>query len=214
MPTPPFDLITISREYGAGAGVLASILGERLGWRVLGDDMPALIARRLGLPDDAIVETDEHAASLLERVSHALIMGSPDVLVDASVARQPEADDVARITKEILLEAAQSPPVIIVGHGGQALFHRRPGTLRVRLVAPVEARAKLICERRACDEVSALRFTRRTDADRANWIREYFNVDVADPMLYHLVANTGLMDLDEVAGLVVQFVESRSRTPR
>ena len=42
------DLITLSREYGAGASALAARLGALLGWRVLDEDIPHLVADRIG----------------------------------------------------------------------------------------------------------------------------------------------------------------------
>jgi cytidylate kinase len=203
---PRFDLITLSREYGAGASMLAAALGARLGWRVLDQEIPRAIARRLGLPDDALVESDEHAATVLERVGHALIMGSPDILVDPSVARLPDPADVARVTRELLLEAAQHPPLIVVGHGGQALFHGRPRTLRLRLVAPLDQRVRLVCARKQCGEQEAAQLARRIDNDRAHYVREFYHVDVRDPLLYHLQLNTGLVSRDDCLRLIVQLV--------
>jgi cytidylate kinase len=209
----PIDLITLSREYGAGASMLAAALGERLGWRVLDEEIPLEIARRLGLPDDALVETDEHAATLLERVGQALVMGSPDLLVNPAVIRLPDPADVAAVTRQLLFEAAADPPLIIVGHGSQALFQHREGTLRLRLVAPLEHRMRLICARRDCDGHDAVRFARRIDADRAHYVREYFHCDVRDPLLYHLQINTGAVGFAESIDTIVRLVEGRRTEP-
>src|SRR5689334_11633305 len=134
------DLITLSREYGAGASALAARLGAQLGWRVLDADIPHLVADRIGLPDAAIEEADEHIPSLLENIGNALLIGSPDVLIDPEVVHLPDPGRVALATRAVIVEAAQRPPLIVVGHGGQSLFRDRPNTLHLRLVAPLEAR--------------------------------------------------------------------------
>lgn len=203
------DLITISREYGAGGSVLAEALGKRLGWRVLDQGIPAAIARRLGLPGDALMESDEHAATLLERVGQALIMGSPDMLVNTEVAHQPDPADVVRATRELLLDNANMPPLIIVGHGGQVLFRNRPGTLRLRLVAPLDHRIRAVCARKKCTEAAGKRLTRRMDEDRARYLSEYFDADVRDALNYHLVINTAVVELEEQLDLIGRFLEGR-----
>jgi cytidylate kinase len=201
------DLIALSREYGAGASLLANALGARLGWRVLDDDIPRLVAERLGLASDALVDRDEHAAGLLERAGRAFILGDPQVLLSPDLVLQPDPHDVARATREVLLDAATSTPLIVVGHGAQALFQHRPGTLRVRLVAPLAMRVRLIRGRRRIGEEEAIRLAHRIDADREHFVREFFGADVRDPLLYHLTINTGLASLTESIAMVARLVE-------
>jgi cytidylate kinase len=203
------DLITLSREYGAGASMLAAELGARLGWRVLDQEIALGVARRLGLPESAIEEWDEHVPGLLESVSNALVLGNPYILVDAEVAGRPDHTDVADATRQLLLEEAAHPPLIIVGHGGQSLFHGRPGAVHIRLVAPVEARVQRICARRGCNARDAMTLARRMDDDRAHYVREFYGRDVRDPLLYHLQINTGVIDMEEAVRLVLDLVEGR-----
>lgn len=205
----PITMITLSREYGAGAGDLALNLGARLGWRVLDRDLAPSVAERLGAPAAALVPFDERAPSLMERVSKAFIIGSPAWLVNPDVMQQPEAEDVARATETLLVEAAAQSPVVIVEHGAQAIFRGRPGALHVRLVAPIDVRVRRICERRTCDQREATASARRLDADRAHYLRQFYDLDVHDPMLYDLQINTGRVALEEVADLLVRLVESR-----
>jgi cytidylate kinase len=203
------DLIALSREYGAGASLLAKALGRHLGWRVLDDDVPRLVAQRLGLPSDALVDRDEHAASPFERAGRSFVLGDPQVLLSAELVAQPDPRGVARATREVLLDAATSTPLIVVGHGAQALFRERPGTLRVRLVAPLAARVRLIRARRRIGEEEAARLARRVDADREHFVREFFGADVRDPLLYHLTINTGLASLTQSVAMVARLVAGR-----
>src|SRR5436305_9220706 len=123
------DVVTMSREYGAGASHLASLLGTELEWPVLDTEIPLEIARRLNIPEGSLEEWDEHAPRLLESIGNALLLGSPDVLIDPAYARRPAARDIAEATRAFLLERVQRPPLIIVGHGAQVLFENRPRTV-------------------------------------------------------------------------------------
>ncbi|NUO64311.1 MAG: cytidylate kinase-like family protein [Gemmatimonadaceae bacterium] len=202
------DMITLSREYGAGAGELARRLSATLGWRVVGEDIPHLVADRLHLPDDAVEECDEHVPTLLENLGNALLMGNPDLLIDPEVAQRPDPERVFVAARDVMLDAAKTPPVILLGHGAQALFHDRPRTVHVRLVSPIEERVKRICGRRGdCTRDNAATLARRIDTDRVSYVRQHYGRDVRDPLLYHVQLNTGFLSMEDAARIIVELAE-------
>jgi cytidylate kinase len=200
------DVITISREYGAGASELAALLGERLGWRVLDREIPAAVARRLRIPDEALEEWDEHAPGLLESIGSSLMLGSPELLLDATYVRRPNAHDVAERTNELLREAIASPPLIIVEHGAQVLFHDRPRTLHLRLVAPMEVRSRRIMERRPGTRHECIALAQYIDRDRTHYLQQFHGRDARDPMLYALQINTGVVTMSDCVRLVLELL--------
>lgn len=202
----PCDLITISREYGAGASQLALLLGARLGWRVLDAEIPAAVAARLHLDPTSLDLWDEKAPRLLESLGNALMLGTPDVLIDPAYVGRPHPRDVATATRALLVEAAATPPVIIVGHGGQVIFAERPGSLHLRLVAPIVERLPRIMERRRCDARDAAAIAHHVDRDRAQYVRDYLQRDVNDPHLYALQVNTGVVTMPVIVDLVESLV--------
>jgi cytidylate kinase len=204
----PADLITLSREYGAGASELASLLGERLGWRVLDSEIPLAAARRLGVPADSLEDWDEHAPGLLESLGNALLLGSPELLVDPAVAARPHARDVADATTALLREAAEDPPLIVVGHGAQSIFAHRPHTIHVRLVAPLRDRIHKIMTRRSVTEQEAGIIAAHVDRDRAMYVKDFLHRDVRDPLLYSLQINTGKVAMADAVELVTRLVQS------
>jgi cytidylate kinase len=197
-----YNLITISREYGAGASELATLLGAALGWRVLNADIPLAVASRLGLSPTAPSLWDEHAPGFFESIGGALMIGTPELPVTAPVAGRPPARDVAAATREVLMEAVASPPLIIVGHGAQAVFADRPGTLRIRLVAPMADRCRRVRQRKECTEKEAVAMAHHFDRDRAHFVKEFFGRDVTDPLLYTLQVNTGEIAMPDVVAMV------------
>jgi cytidylate kinase len=205
----PIDLITISRQFGAGGGELAATLGARLGWRVLDQDLPERVARRLDVDVGDVAARDEHAPRILERIGSVVLRTSPDFAPTVVVPRVPGPDEIAEATRAVLREAAASPPLIVVGHGAQALFHDRPGTLHVRLVAPLAQRVRRICARAGCTGEDAAALARRMDDERVFYVRHYYHRDWHDPLLYHLQLNTGALSLAEASRLVLGLVERR-----
>lgn len=204
----PADLITLSRQYGAGASELASLLGARLGWRVLDAEIPVEVARRLGIPSGSLEEWDEHAPGLLETMGNALLLGSPELLVDPAFAARPHPRDIAAATHQLLVESAASPPLIVVGHGAQAIFADRPRSLHLRLAAPIEDRVRRIMARRSSTEQEARAIADHVDRDRAHYVKEYLHRDVRDPLLYTLQINTGKVAMADAVEIVVRLVEA------
>jgi cytidylate kinase len=200
------DLITLSREYGAGAGELARQLGAQLGWRVLDEDIPRAVADRLKVPHESLEEWDEHAPRFLENIGNSFMLGSPDLLIDPGYMGRPMARDVAAATKSYLVDAAATPPLIIVGHGAQVLFAKRPNTLHLRLVAPMASRIPRIVGRRACDAKEAEKIAHFVDADRAKYVKEFLGRDVHDPQLYALQINTGRVPMPTAVALVMALL--------
>jgi cytidylate kinase len=203
------DLITISREFGAGGSELARAVGARLGWTVLDRDVVTRVAARLGMGEQAVERLDEQPPPLMQRLAAALLVLPPEapVIVHPQDALDPDA--VATAARDVLLEAARTPPLVVVGHGGQALFRDRPGAVHLRVVAPVEERRLRVCRRFGCDDRFAASEMRRIDEARRQYLRRYRGVDAADPLLYDIVVNTGRVTVDEAADAVAGLERQR-----
>jgi len=201
------DLITIAREFGAGGSELAEAIGERLGWPVLDRELAHRVARRLELDPEVVERMDEHAPTLLARMASAMLVCPPEapLFVDAASVLSPDA--VANATRLELQEAARTPPLVIVGHGGQCLFRDRPGTLHLRLVAPIADRVARVCGRLDCDPKTAAAQLRQADEDRNAYIRRYHEAEWRNPLLYDLEINTGRIAIPVAADLVARLIE-------
>ena len=210
MPSDAIDVITIAREFGAGGSELAVSIGARLDWPVLDRDLPARVARRLGLDETAVERLDEHAPTLLARVASAMLVCPPEapLFVDTSEVLSPDA--VAEATRLEIERAVTAPPLVVVGHGAQCLLGARPGTLHVRLVAPLADRAARICRRLRCDARTAVARVRQVDEERNGYIRRYFDAEWRDPLLYDIQINTGRTAIPQAVELITRLVEVRA----
>lgn len=206
------DLITISREFGAGGAQLAHALGARLGWRVLDEEIVRQVGERLQISPAVISARDEQAPHLLERIGMSMLLSSPELIPSAEAIRMPTSDDIVEATRDVIRREAEKLPLIILGHGAQAIFAERPNTLRVRLVAPLRDRVRRICLRLNCDEEEAISLTHRMDAERSFYLRHYYQRELSDPLFYQFTINTGLITLAESVHVLSALVE-RQRTP-
>ena len=207
MPSIPIDIITISREFGAGGSSVAAALSGQLGWRVLDRDLAQQVADRLNLDRDVVEKFDEQSPSFLARVASALLISSAEAPTPAPPTDVPHHESIAESARALIEEAGRSPPLIVVGHGGQAIFQGRRGAFHVRLVAPIAARIQRVCTRLPCTPGQAEAQVRRIDADRRDYLRRYFGIEWRDEMLYDLQINTGNISIDDAAELIVQAAE-------
>lgn len=206
-PRMPIRLLTISREYGAGGSELGALLGQRLGWPVLEHDLISKLAARLSCDEGEVVAMDEHAPTLLERLAAVGTVTAPESRSHMH-PWSTDPDCVAAAAREVLLEAAQNLPLIVVGHGGNCLFRGRPDVLRARVTAPLDLRVKRVARRSNMTPAKAAAEIRRRDSDRQNYLQRYYRSDTNDPSSYDLQINTGTISLETAVDLMLCLIQS------
>jgi CMP/dCMP kinase len=206
----PIRLITISREYGAGGSELGVLLGQSLGWPVLDHELVGKLAARLSCDEGEVVAMDEHAPTFLERLAAVATVTAPESRVHAR-PWSTDPDCVAAAAREVLLEAVQNLPLIVVGHGGNCLFRGRADVLRVRVAAPLDVRVRRVVRRSGLTPAQAAATVRRRDSDRQQYLQRYYQSDMNDPYSYDLQINTGTVALETAAQLVLGLIRSSDR---
>jgi cytidylate kinase len=209
MQSAHIQLITVSREFGAGGSDLARLLGERLGWPVLDHELVFRCAKRLNIDTAAVERMHECSPSLLARLSAALLVAPPEA-PGIDTTHLLRIDSIAEAAHESIREAAEHPPLIVVGHGTQCLFANRRDALHVRLVAPWDVRTTRLRDRYGWNATVASAKARQMDEDRRRYVQRYFHADLRDPMLYDVQINTGRMSIDEAVSMVERMVRGAS----
>jgi cytidylate kinase len=205
MQSAHIELITVSRQFGAGGSELARKLGERLNWPVLDDEVTCRCAQRLNLETSTVARLREHSPTLLARLSAALLVAPPEA-PGIDTTHLLRIDAIAEAALESITEAAKSLPLIVVGFGTQCIFANRADALHVRLVAPMPDRVERLRARYGWDAANAAARARRVDEDRRRYVQRYFHRDLNDPLLYDVQFNTGRTTLDEATTLIEQLV--------
>jgi CMP/dCMP kinase len=205
MQSAHIELITVSREFGAGGSELARLLGERLGWPVLDNELACRCAKRLNIDTAAVERLREHSPSLLARLSSALLIAPPEAS-GIDISHLLRIDAIAEAAQESLSEAVTHLPLIVVGFGTQSMFADRADALHLRVVAPLGVRVARLRGRYGWDAATAAAKARQMDEDRRRYVQRYFHRDVLDPMLYDLQINTGRLSIEEAVTVVEQVV--------
>ncbi|MBU4383486.1 MAG: cytidylate kinase-like family protein [Proteobacteria bacterium] len=195
--------ITISKEFAAGGRQLAAQLAQELGYRLIGREILADLAKKLDM--------SEGEAELLHRGQENSLFKLVDEIFLHTVrriAQKPEAaldDDryFAAVTELVKGVAAQGDAVI-VGWGGQYILADDANAHHFRVVAPLDQRAER-CGRRANlpkeqGEAECL----RQDGISSGYVKHFFKKSWDDATGYKLVINNGALgfDLDKAVQII------------
>jgi hypothetical protein len=113
-------------------------------------------------------------------------------------------ESYVRMVGLVIRGLAHEGSVLILGRGGQAVLRRQPRALHVQVVAPLESRCKLVMEREGLEWRAAQNKVRASDRARFDYVRRYHGVNWLDSTLYHLVINTGWIEVDAAVDLIVR----------
>jgi cytidylate kinase len=191
--------VTISRQAGCGALAVAEKLARYFqehsskhaaSWKVFDRNLMEKVLEDHDLPARLAQFLPEDRVSYLE-----------DIMADL-LQTYPTSQTVIRQTTETILKLASVGNVILIGRGGNIITARLPNMFHVRLVAPLEERIEHSHESYGMTKTEARKFCLREDSGRERYLKKYFRADVNDPILYHLIINTGLVGYDDAAKII------------
>jgi cytidylate kinase len=163
-------------------------LAERLGYRLLDEDLPVVVAARLGTSPEAVDGMQYQQDGFGQRLLRSLSVAMPESFQPA-----PEVEDLAAVTQReiarLMNEAADAGDVIVVGRVGNIVLRDRPALLRVFLTAPLTWRTEHIAASLGISAPAARAEIARVDAGRSNYAREHGDVIWGDPHNYDLVVD-------------------------
>jgi cytidylate kinase len=206
-------VVTVAALHGSGGSVIGPRLAERLGVRFLDRAIPASVAERAGLTEEAVAAVDERGPRrrLDEFVSGLARVANPATAVGRPVERVAiEERRIRAEIEEFLAHAAQEGGVML-GRGGAVILRETGGALHVYLGGPREARVERVMETEGLDRAAADRSVRAHDRARMDYVQMAYGVDGNDRKLYHLMIDTTAIGIDACVELIASASEARRR---
>ena len=112
-------------------------------------------------------------------------------------------------TAETILRLAHLGNVILVGRGASIVTRKLENAFHVRLVGELENRVARIQQLYNFDRRQALEFIHRQDKGRRRYLKEHYDRDIDDPVLYDLVINTDRVRYEDATRLIGDAVIHR-----
>jgi len=206
--------ITISRQYGSGGGEIATRLAQRLQWQLIDHEIVARVAHELGITEEEVAVHDERTEGTVSQVLNAIRLAAPSFLIAGpvlSVSPAAEAEAYRGALRQVVETAANSGHTVIVGRGAQVLLAHRRDVLHVRVVAPLQQRIVYVARREDLNEAEAQARIQLKDQNRIRYLQSQHRRHVDDPLLYDLVINTGVLDLESAVDLIYVALDRKAR---
>ena len=222
-------VITISRQVGSGGDEIANRLCEMLGYQQFDKRLIIQAAAESGLSENEIAawpadysEESFKVRGFLDRLfGRGMSVGQTRVWhEDATGARVAETvtlseESVLVLVQNAIRSAHRTGRLVIVGRGGQILLKDQPDVLHVRVEAPLEYRIQRVKEQMRSDRQAFLAdielrreaqdWVQSRDASSTEYIRHFYHEDWANPLLYHLVLNTGLLSIPQAIDIIARL---------
>jgi uncharacterized protein len=208
-------IITVEREFGCGAAMIAATLAERLGWKLWDQELTQAIANEAHVDCSEVERHEERVDSRLYRLAKVFWRGSYERGTPLTTSQAFDADCMMRMMKGILDRIAEQGNAVIVGRGSPYLLRERTDAFHVFMYAPRQEKIRrLIQSGKSSREAEDL--VDNVDHERIAYIKHYFNADWPTRTLYHLMINTGMGD-DSVIETVIRTMNlldvNAPRTP-
>jgi hypothetical protein len=190
--------LAISREAGVDSAEIAIAVADRRGWTLFDRELLEHLAEERHWNRVAVDAVDEKAVSWFHETFGQW-------LDDQSVS---QVSFVLNLGKAVLL-AAEQESLVIVGRGGRYFLPRAAG-MSVRIIAPRKYRIERIRRRFGLDRQRAETMMDEVDRGRADFVKQYFHHDVADPHLYDLVINLESITREGAVEMILEALGAKA----
>lgn len=200
---PQRRAITLSRQSGSGGHSVAATLVALLRaqdpeascpWTVFDRDLVQKVLE------------DHHLPNRLARFMAEDKISEIADTMDELFGLHPPSWTLVHKTADTILRLAELGKVIIIGRGAHVITRKLDYVFHVRLVGSLERRLNYMQQLKGISHQEALELVCREDLGRKRYLKKYFNRNIDDPLLYHLVINTDLVSHQEAAGLIARAV--------
>jgi cytidylate kinase len=180
-------IVTVSRGSYSHGKEVAERVAQKLGYGCIAREVLLEASQQFNVPEVQLVEAIEAAPSAFDPLTHR------------------KKRFVAYI-QAALLRKVQGDNVVYHGFAGHFFLRTVPNVLKVRILADLEERIRIVMERDGLNWGEAARTIEKLDEQRRRWSLALYNMDPADPSLYDLTLNIRQLSLEGAVELICQAV--------
>jgi cytidylate kinase len=206
-------IITVEREYGSGGGAIAEKVASRLGWKLWDQSLTEEIARRLDCDCRAVEQHQERKDPVYYRLFKAFMRGSFEGSLNAPRLKLVDTECVRDVVRKLLPEIAGAGDCVIVGRGSAYYLGSRADAFHVFVYAPFQERVRRL-RTTGVSENEAVELAETVDRDRAQFVKQYFDVEWPGRHRFHLMVNSGMGDdvaVEIILDAVAKYEKRRTR---
>jgi cytidylate kinase len=204
-PAETYPFVTISREFGCEATLLASRLQEILNercrpfftWVAYDQELLDKVAQELHLARAVVESVDGHRRNAMSE------------LFDAILNRGVDEAILFRKLAEVVRALAIHGHSIIVGRGSYLITQDLRTGLHIRLVAPRDWRVHKVATDRSITMAESAKIVAEGERERDQYIKTFFTCDPKHPFSHDLVVDNSRYNLAQIAEIVFTALSVR-----
>ena len=187
-------------------------VASRLGWKLWDQSLTEEIARRLDCDCRAVEEHEERKDPVYYRLLKAFMRGSFEGSLNAPRLKMVDTECVREVVRKLLPEIADAGNCVIVGRGSAYHLGTAPMLFMFSFTPPFR-KGFAGCRATGKSEKEAMELAETVDRDRADFIKQYFDVEWPGRHRFHLMVNSGIGDevaVDIILDAVARYGKRRT----
>lgn len=185
------SVITISRGSFSYGQEVAERTARRLGYDCVSREILVSASKEFNIPEIKLFQAIHDAPSFLDRVF------------------QRKTKYIAYIQAAVL-RSLKRDHVVYHGFAGHFFVKDVPHVLKVRIIANMEERIRVVMERNQLSYDAAALYIQRMDEQRRRWGLQLYGIETADPSLYDLVIHIDQITVEDAVDIICHKVGLRS----
>jgi hypothetical protein len=185
-----------------GGSEIASLLAQRLGWKLWDERLTQEIARLTQSSPEVVKKIEWKTDPAVYRVFLSFLRGAFEGgLPPTNRLALLDASRIAAVSEQAVKKALSDGPCVIVGRGSQYFLRNRKDVFRTFLYASSDYKIHRLVGR-GVPERDAIEQVDTTDKDRAAFIKKYLKLRWPDHHLYDAMFNAQMGESSVVELLV------------
>ncbi len=201
-----YNVVCISSQDGAGAHEAAQLVADRLGFRLIDEDIVTRAALQADVDEGVLADVERRKSRVIRLVEGlgatglgaGYLVPGPDIM-----GHEPPSDELRGLIRSAIEETAASGSAVIVSHAASLALAEREDVLRVLVTAPPRTRERSLAATLGIDEKAAAQAVKRSDGAREDYIKRFYGISSELPTHYDLVVNTDKLAPEAAARLIV-----------
>lgn len=182
-------VITISRQLASLGDEISAKIADELGYAYFGKKEIEKRIVELGFPKAKLEKFDEKKLGFFA----ALTRGR---------------DEYLNYLQTAILEAAAKNNCVIVGRGSFIILKELENHVSCRFIADEKMRTERLQKTLACNYKTAVKKIAESEAQQRGFHKGFFNFDIHDPAMFHLLVNTAMLDVEPIVSSIVALTKT------
>ena len=203
-------VVCISRIAGAGGEQVGRLVADSLGYRLVDEEILQQAAESSGVSVEELADVERRTKVIDGLLRNLAVAGgaaavmTPGAAGAADLNSGTDPKSLRALIQKSIHETAARGDVVIVSHAASYALAGSDDVLRVLVTASPETRAARAAQAAAVDSKKAAKVVADSDANRAAYLKRFYNVGDELPTHYDLALNSDSLSIDVMSDLVVR----------